>query len=35
MTRDASTGLLILRLVVAIVMFFHGTQKLFGWWGGA
>jgi putative oxidoreductase len=34
MTHGASTGLLILRLVVAIVMFFHGTQKLFGWWGG-
>jgi putative oxidoreductase len=34
MTHYASTGLLILRLDVAIVMFFHGTQKLFGWWGG-
>ena len=34
MTHSASTGLLLLRLVIAIVMFFHGTQKLFGWWGG-
>jgi putative oxidoreductase len=23
-----------LRVVIAVVMFFHGTQKLFGWWGG-
>jgi putative oxidoreductase len=29
-----STGLLILRLAVAAIMFFHGTTKLFGWWGG-
>ena len=34
MTHSASTGILILRVVVAVVMFFHGTQKLFGWWGG-
>jgi putative oxidoreductase len=33
-THSASTGLLLLRLVIAVVMFFHGTQKLFGWWGG-
>jgi putative oxidoreductase len=31
---SASAGLLLLRLVIATVMFFHGTQKLFGWWGG-
>jgi len=33
-THSASTGILVLRVVVAVVMFFHGTQKLFGWWGG-
>jgi putative oxidoreductase len=27
-------GLLIIRLAVAVVMVFHGTEKLFGWWGG-
>ena len=27
-------GMLILRLVVGTVMVFHGTEKLFGWWGG-
>ncbi len=25
---------LLLRLIIFVVMFFHGTQKLFGWWGG-
>jgi putative oxidoreductase len=29
-----STGLLIARLVFGIVMAAHGTQKLFGWFGG-
>jgi putative oxidoreductase len=29
-----STGLLIARLVVGTVMAAHGTQKLFGWFGG-
>jgi putative oxidoreductase len=33
-THSASAGLLLLRVVIAVVMFFHGTQKLFGWWGG-
>jgi putative oxidoreductase len=31
---DMSTGLLIARLVFGTVMAAHGTQKLFGWFGG-
>lgn len=27
-------GILLLRVVVGLVLFAHGTQKLFGWWGG-
>jgi putative oxidoreductase len=27
-------GILFLRVVVGLVFFAHGTQKLFGWWGG-
>jgi len=27
-------GLFILRAVVGLVLFAHGAQKLFGWWGG-
>ncbi len=27
-------GLLLLRVVVGGTMFAHGSQKLFGWWGG-
>jgi putative oxidoreductase len=36
MTAGWSTdfGLLALRLVLFLVMAFHGTQKLFGWWNG-
>jgi len=29
-----STGLLILRVVVGVLFIGHGTQKLFGWFGG-
>ena len=31
---DASTGLLIARLVLGTMIAAHGTQKLFGWFGG-
>jgi putative oxidoreductase len=27
-------GILFLRVVVGLLLFAHGTQKLFGWWGG-
>ena len=29
-----SYGILLLRLVLGLTMAGHGTQKLFGWWGG-
>ena len=32
--QTMSVGLLVARLVVGIVMAAHGTQKLFGWFGG-
>jgi putative oxidoreductase len=34
MTATMSVGLLILRLVVGLTLAIHGTQKLFGWFGG-
>jgi putative oxidoreductase len=30
-----NTGLLIIRVLVGTVMFAHGAQKLFGWFGGS
>ena len=29
------TGILLLRLIVGLVMAAHGSQKVFGWFGGA
>jgi putative oxidoreductase len=33
-SAEASGGLLLLRLVIFVIMAFHGTQKLLGWWDG-
>src|SRR2546423_15483624 len=35
MAITISSALLILRLVVGLTMVVHGTQKLFGWFGGS
>jgi putative oxidoreductase len=35
MTVTMSVALLILRLVVGLTLAVHGTQKLFGWFGGS
>ena len=34
MSTSTDAGLLVLRAVLFVVMTFHGTQKLFGWWDG-
>ncbi len=34
MSAAASIGLLVLRIVLGLVIFGHGTQKLLGWWKG-
>ena len=34
MSALADLGLLVIRGMVGYVMFFHGSQKLFGWFGG-
>jgi len=34
MTISLSVGLLLLRLVIGLTLFIHGTQKLFGWFSG-
>ena len=34
MSYPASFGLLLIRGIVGYVMFYHGSQKLFGWFGG-
>jgi putative oxidoreductase len=31
---DNTTGFMFLRLSLGIIMFFHGAQKLLGWFGG-
>jgi putative oxidoreductase len=32
--RATDTGLFLIRTVLAAVFVFHGSQKLFGWFGG-
>lgn len=32
--RLLDAGLLLIRLIIAVVFVYHGSQKLFGWFGG-
>jgi putative oxidoreductase len=32
--RMADTGLFLIRAILAVVFIYHGSQKLFGWFGG-
>jgi putative oxidoreductase len=34
LTTDRSTALFVIRIVLALVIFPHGAQKVFGWFGG-
>jgi putative oxidoreductase len=34
MITPGDVAVLVLRVIIFVVMFFHGTQKLFGWWNG-
>jgi putative oxidoreductase len=33
-SRMADTGLFLIRAILAVVFIYHGSQKLFGWFGG-
>lgn len=33
-TATTDLGLLVIRLAIGVAMALHGTQKLFGWFGG-
>ena len=35
LSKSVSFGLLLIRIMVGVVFIFHGSQKLFGAWGGS